>query len=192
MVQIPYHHGLGSAIWASKSVADRLFLDHLMVILNKKHFDVMTDSPLTDPLYIIQHLHTVQMRAWSLFRSNWKWLVISCAQSSSFSYPPGHRRGLHCTIPSRTGIYPTFWHLAVARSHFKKLKRGLFHITKRAIIEQVASTEQNQSQISSCLPLVHHFIYSKLWGNGLDLFFKPWITLPSISPITCTTGDSRR
>ena len=124
------------------------------------------------------------MRAWSLFRSNWKWLVIGRAQSSSFSYHLGHRRGLHCTIQLRTGIYPTFWHLAVARSHFKNFetwKRGLFHITKRAIVEQAASTEQNQSQVSLSLLLVHHILYSKLQGDGLFLCFKPWITLPSIS-----------
>ena len=126
--------------------------------------------------------------------SNWKWLVISCAQSSSYLYPRAHCHGLHCTIPSRTSIYPTFLHLAVAHSHFKilwKMKMRFFHITKRVTIEQAASIsiEKNQSQVSLPLLLVHHILYNKFWGDGLDLHFKPWITFPSISRIT---GDSRR
>jgi len=40
------------------------------------------------------------------------------------------------------------------------MKMRFFHITKRVTIEQAASIsiEKNQSQVSSCLPLVHHFI----------------------------------
>ena len=115
-----------------------------------------------------------------------------CSIFVMFMPSPGHRRGLHCTIELRTGIYPTFWHLAVSRSHFKNFetwKRGLFHVTKRVIIEQAASAEQNQSQVSLSLLLVHLILYSKLRGDGLFLCFKSWITLPSISRIT---GDNRR
>ena len=68
----------------------------------------------------------------------------------------------------------------------------MFHITKRVIIEQAASIGQNQSQFSLSLLLVHHILYSKLLGDGLYPYFKPWITLPSMTRITCTTCDSRR
>ena len=119
--------------------------------------------------------------------------VISCQPCSIFVI----------FIPSRSPSWSSLYHTVKNRylSHilassscsltfqiFEKWKRGLFHITKRAIIEQ-ASTEQNQSQVNLSLLLVHHNFYSKLRGDGLSLCFKSWITLPSISRIT---GDSRR
>ena len=77
----------------------------------------------------------------------------------SFSYSPSHCCGLHCTIPSITGIYLIFWHLTATLSHFKsfwKIKIHLFNITKRVIIEQAVSVKQNESQVSLSLLLVHH------------------------------------
>ena len=67
------------------------------------------------------------------------------------------------------GIWQLFAHIL---NFFEKYKHGLFHITKRVIIEEAASIEQNQSHVSLSLLLVYHIMYSKLQGNRLNPCFK--------------------
>ena len=98
-------HGLGSAIWASKSVANRLFLDHFMVILNKT---TLTSWWTVHWLIICRLFNTVQIR------HEVKLNVIS---SFVLKFTPSVGRGrsavcLNRTILLITGIYLTFWHLA--------------------------------------------------------------------------------